>query len=89
MINPESADVYDINIRVKRILCRDTDETGFSIIGKKDPVIANLQKLQPGLRPVLYNSPYKAAARAIIGHQLPVKYAAAISIRYQNNLAHN
>ena len=79
--NPENATIEAIEAQIKRILCLDVDGTAFTEVGKKDVVIEKLQEQQRGLRPVLFNSPYEAAARAIITHQLPLKVAANITNR--------
>ncbi len=52
---------------VKRILCLDIDGRGFGAIASRDPVVGALQRRYPGLRPVLFYTPYVAAAWAIIG----------------------
>jgi DNA-3-methyladenine glycosylase II len=79
--NPGNAATDDIRAQLKRILSLDVDAADFAEITDRDPVVAKLRKRHPGLRPVLFPSPYEAAARAIIGHQLPVKQAAAITAR--------
>ena len=79
--NPNNAAINDIRDQLERILSLDIDGDGFADITNRDQVVAELWKRHRGLRPVLFTSPYEAAARAIIGHQLPVKQAAAITAR--------
>lgn len=79
--NPDGAAAEDVRAQVERILSLDSDGAGFAHIAARDDVILELQQRHPGLRPVLFPSPYEAAARAIIGHRLPVRYAATLSDR--------
>jgi DNA-3-methyladenine glycosylase II len=83
--NPGNAATDDIRAQLKRILSLDVEAANFAEIADRDPVVAELRKRHPGLRPVLFPSPYEAAARAIIGHQLPVKQAAALTARIAEN----
>jgi hypothetical protein len=53
--------------QVARMLSLDVDGEGFPVIGERDAVAGRLQSRYPGLRPVLFGSPYDAAAWAIIG----------------------
>lgn len=66
---------------VKRILCLDLDGNGFSAVGERAPVVGALQRRYPGLRPVLFYTPYEAAAWAIIGQRIRMSQAAAIRER--------
>jgi DNA-3-methyladenine glycosylase II len=52
---------------IRRILSLDVDGSGFPEVGVRDPVVGELQVRYPGLRPVLFYSPYEASAWAIIG----------------------
>ncbi|MQY07533.1 DNA-3-methyladenine glycosylase family protein [Actinomadura macrotermitis] len=67
--------------QVARILSLDVDGTGFPAVGERDPVAGDLQRRYPGLRPVCFNSPYEAAAWAVIGHRIRIVQAAAIRTR--------
>ena len=79
--NPDGAASADIRARLERIFCLDVDGAGFVTMAARDGVVDALRLKRPGLRPVLLPSPYEAAARAIIGQQLPVRQAAAIHAR--------
>ncbi len=57
--------------QVARIVSLDHDGTGFLEIGRSDPVLGALQRAHPGQRPVLFGSPYEAAAWAIISSRRP------------------
>jgi DNA-3-methyladenine glycosylase II len=67
--------------QVRRILSLDVDGTGFSGVGRADPVIHTLQERYPGLRPVLFHSPYEAACWTIIGNRIRMAQAAMIKQR--------
>jgi DNA-3-methyladenine glycosylase II len=50
----------------------DIDGSGFLDIGRRDPVIGNLEAEYQNLRPVLFHSPYEAACAFIIGHRITI-----------------
>ncbi|WP_375417167.1 DNA-3-methyladenine glycosylase family protein [uncultured Hymenobacter sp.] len=81
LANPGGAPADDIRAQLERMLCLDVDGAGFAAVAARDKVVDALRQQHPGLRPVLFPSPYEAAARAIIGHQLPLRQAAAITGR--------
>ncbi|CAM2811887.1 DNA-3-methyladenine glycosylase family protein [Streptomyces albus] len=64
--------------QIARVLSLDIDATGFPALADADPVIASLQAEFPGLRPVLFYSPYEAAAWTIIGNRIRRTQAARI-----------
>lgn len=64
--------------QVARILSLDVDGSGFPAVGRRDRVVARLQRSYPGLRPVLFWSAYEAAAWAIIGHRIRIMQAARV-----------
>ncbi|MDX6691531.1 MAG: DNA-3-methyladenine glycosylase [Solirubrobacteraceae bacterium] len=70
----------------RRILSLDVDGTAFAEIGRRDDVVRGLQKRYRGLRPVLFPSPYEAAAWAIIGQRIRLPQAAAIKTRLAEGL---
>lgn len=57
--------------QVARVVSLDHDGTGFLQIGEQDPVLGALQRAHPGQRPVLFYSPYEAAAWSIISARRP------------------
>jgi DNA-3-methyladenine glycosylase II len=79
--NPDQATNQEIKQQLERMFSLNTDADGFAEIIAGDKVIENIYNSNQGLRPVLFPSAYEAAARAIIGHQLPVKQAAKIKER--------
>ena len=60
---PESAAVA---AQVARVLSLDHDARSFVALGDADPVLASLLAAAPGLRPVLFYSPYEAAFWAVL-----------------------
>jgi DNA-3-methyladenine glycosylase II len=75
------ADQKIVRRQVARILSLDLDGSGFAAVGRRDPVVGRLQRSYPGLRPVLFWSPYEAAAWTIIGHRIRIVQAAGIKRR--------
>lgn len=59
-------DLQTVRRQVARVLSLDHDGDAFRAVGERDPVIAGLQRAHPGQRPVLFFSPYEAAAWSII-----------------------
>lgn len=64
--------------QVARIVSLDHDGTEFVRAGERDPVLGALQRAHHGQRPVLFHSPYEAAAWAIISARRPARQAAAV-----------
>jgi 3-methyladenine DNA glycosylase/8-oxoguanine DNA glycosylase len=56
--------------QVRRMCSLDVDGTAFPDAGHRDPVVSLLQGLHPGLRPVLFSSPYEAACWAVLSHRV-------------------
>ncbi|MCR6490519.1 DNA-3-methyladenine glycosylase 2 family protein [Amycolatopsis sp. OK19-0408] len=56
--------------QVERMCSLDIDGSGFRGAGERDPVVSMLQDLHPGLRPVLFASPYEAACWAVLSHRI-------------------
>jgi DNA-3-methyladenine glycosylase II len=78
--------VAEIRAQVERILSLDVDGSGFPAVGERDPVVGEVQRRYPGLRPVGFWSPYEAAAWTIIGHRIRITQAAAIKARMAERL---
>ncbi|MEQ4720488.1 hypothetical protein [Nonomuraea sp. B19D2] len=66
---------------VARILSLDVDGTGFAALGQADPVLGDLQRLSPGLRPVCFWSPWEAACWAVIVQRSSMLIASRIKQR--------
>jgi DNA-3-methyladenine glycosylase II len=71
--------------QVARTVSLDHDGVAFADVGVHDPVIGALQAAHPGHRPVLFHSPYEAAAWSVISARRPgaqgAKVRAALSQR--------
>src|SRR6266704_4741620 len=74
-------DTEVVRRQTARILSLDVDGRGFSQLGKRDSVAADLQRRFRGLRPVCFYSSYEAATWAIISQRLRMQQAAAIKAR--------
>jgi DNA-3-methyladenine glycosylase II len=75
------ADPAAVRQQVCRVLSLDHPGTGWLAVGQRDPVIGELQAAHPGLRPVLFHSPYEAAAWSIISARRRRSQAAVIRTR--------
>jgi DNA-3-methyladenine glycosylase II len=64
--------------QVARTLSLDHDGRAFERLGKSDRVLGALQQAHPGQRPVLFPSPYEAAAWAVISARRPAAQGARI-----------
>jgi DNA-3-methyladenine glycosylase II len=51
----------------------DCDGSAWPHVGQRDPLIGNVQSTSHFLRPVLFHSPYEAAASFIIGHRISMQ----------------
>jgi DNA-3-methyladenine glycosylase II len=64
--------------QVARIVSLDHDGAGFMALGAADPILGALQRAHPGQRPVLFQSPYEAAAWAVISARRPPAQGARV-----------
>jgi DNA-3-methyladenine glycosylase II len=71
---------------LEQMLCLDVDGTGFAALGEHDRVVKTLQDRFPGLRPVLFYTPYEAAAWTIISQRIRMTQAATIKTRLADEL---
>ena len=60
------------------VLSADCDGGGWPAVGERDPVMGALQATYHYLRPVLFYSPYEAAAAFVIGHRISIQQGRAI-----------
>jgi DNA-3-methyladenine glycosylase II len=72
--------------QVRRVLSLDHDGAAWTGVGARDPVIGTLQREFAGLRPVLFHSPYEAAAWSIISARRHRAQAAVIRDRISADL---
>jgi DNA-3-methyladenine glycosylase II len=64
--------------QVMRTVSLDHDGVAFAHVGDDDPVIGALQRAHPGQRPVLFQSPYEAAAWSVISARRPTAQGAKV-----------
>lgn len=75
------ADGAQVLRQVRRILSLDHPGGPWAGVGARDPVIGSLQRQHEGLRPVLFHSPYEAAAWSVISARRHRAQAATIRDR--------
>jgi DNA-3-methyladenine glycosylase II len=75
------ADPDAVRAQVARVLSLDHDGDAWLGVGDRDPVLAGLQAAHPGLCPVLFHSPYEAAAWAILSARRSARQAAGVHRR--------
>jgi DNA-3-methyladenine glycosylase II len=76
-----SGDVAAVERQVRRVLSVDRPARDWVDAGGRDPVLGRLQAEHPGLRPVLFHSPYEAAAWAMLSQRRHRNQAAALRRR--------
>ena len=74
--------------QVARILSLDVDGRGWPAVGKRDPVVAKLQQLFPGFRPVNWSNAYEAAAWSLISTRIAMRQAQGVKDRMSRELGH-
>ncbi len=62
--------------QVARMLSVDVDATAYPEVTRRDPAIGRVMRAHPGLRPVLFPSPYEAAVWAVISQRIAQRQAA-------------
>ena len=75
------ADPDAAQAQIRRILSIDADPAGWLAAGRADPVLGQVQEAFPGLRPVLFHSPYEAAAWAVLSQRRHRAQATALRRR--------
>lgn len=82
----EASAPEELRAQVERVLSLDVDGTGYEQVGERDPVVGELMGTKPGLRPVLYPTPYEAATWAVLSAR--VRGAQALALRRRLMEAH-
>jgi DNA-3-methyladenine glycosylase II len=77
----EPADAPAAERQIRRILSLNAPAAGWVEAGRADPVLGAAQAALPGLRPVLFHSPYEAAAWAMLTQRRHRTQAAAVRAR--------
>ena len=79
-------DAAPVERQVKRILSLDVDGRGWPAVGKRDPVVAQLQKMFGGFRPVNWSNAYEAAAWCLISSRITMRQGQGIKDRMSREL---
>jgi DNA-3-methyladenine glycosylase II len=74
--------------QVARILSLDVDGREWPAVGRRDPVVARLQKMFPGFRPVNWSNAYEAAAWSLISTRIAMRQAQGVKDRMSRELGH-
>jgi DNA-3-methyladenine glycosylase II len=75
------ADPAAAQTQVRRVLSIDADPAAWLAAGQADPVLGQVQQAFPGLRPVLFHSPYEAAAWSVLSQRRHRAQATALRQR--------
>lgn len=81
-------EVKAVSHQVARILSLDVDGRGWPDVGRRDPVVGQLQEMFPGSRPVNWSSAYEAAAWSIISTRIGMRQASRVKERMSRELGH-
>jgi DNA-3-methyladenine glycosylase II len=74
--------------QVDRILSLDVDGRGWPDVGKRDPVVATLQRTFPGFRPVNWSNAYEAAAWCVISSRISMRQGQGVKDRMSREMGH-
>jgi DNA-3-methyladenine glycosylase II len=72
--------------QVSRILSLDVDGRGWPAVGKRDPVVARLQRKFGGFRPVNWSNAYEATAWCLISSRITMRQGQGIKDRMSREL---
>jgi DNA-3-methyladenine glycosylase II len=72
--------------KVERILSLDVDGRAWPEVGKRDSVVAKLQRMFPGFRPVNWSDAYEAAAWCVISTRISMRQGQGIKERMSREL---
>lgn len=78
MTTTGGADTTVALAQVARTVSLDFDGQAFVAVGDRDPVLGALQQAHPGQRPVLFYSPYEAAAWSVLSARRPAAQGATV-----------
>ena len=84
----DGAEMPDVVKQVSRILSLDVDGGGWPEVGKRDPVVARLQRMFPGFRPVNWSNAYEAAAWCVISSRISMRQGERVKDRMSRELGH-
>ena len=72
--------------QVERILSLDVDGRAWPDVGRRDPVVARLQRMFPGFRPVNWSNAYEAAAWCVISSRISMRQGQVVKERMSREL---
>lgn len=72
--------------QVERILSLDVDGRAWPDVGRRDPVVARLQRMFPGFRPVNWSNAYEAAAWCVISSRISMRQGQVVKERMSKEL---
>ena len=72
--------------QVERILSLDIDGVGWAEVARRDNVVAKLQRMFPGFRPVNWSNAYEAAAWCIISSRISMRQGQGVKERMSREL---
>ena len=64
--------------QVARMFSLDIDATTYPEVGRRDPLIGRVMRAFPGLRPVIFPSPYECAVWAVLSQRIAQTQAARV-----------
>jgi len=82
------ADLDRVKRQVARILSLDVDGRDWPAVGKRDRVVARLQQMFPGFRPVNWSNAYEAAAWVLISTRISMRQGQNVKERMSRELGH-
>lgn len=83
-----AANVDRVKAQVARILSLDVDGRDWPAVAKRDRVVAKLQQMFPGFRPVNWSNAYEAAAWSLISTRISMRQGQDIKNRMSRELGH-
>jgi DNA-3-methyladenine glycosylase II len=75
------ADIDTVKAQTARVLSLDQNADDFVATGRRDSVIAHLLEAAPGLRPILFYSPYEATMWSVLSARRPARQMAQVRDR--------
>ena len=76
-----AAQAADVRHQTARILSLDVDGRAWPDVGQRDPVVAGLQEMFPGFRPVNWSNAYEAAAWCLVSSRIAMRQAQTVKER--------
>jgi DNA-3-methyladenine glycosylase II len=80
------ASTDSVERQVSRILSLDVDGRGWPAVGRRDPVVARLQRMFGGFRPVNWSNAYEATAWCLISSRITMRQGQGIKDRMSREL---